>query len=470
MPENIDDWRIKYVIDLLFNVAGLEYNKLEIKEKQIYVEVEPGLPIVLEMDDISYVLRRLTRKEEKEIKSRDKYNRFLSCFSSEDSKAPSFDILVKKILNLAYEKAKELEIPLIHKCFWPNNYSFAICLTHDIDTLRPTLRYDLATLLKLLRQKKIGKAIKKVVSITKRENPWDPIRISQIEKKYDATSTFFFLIGGTSKFDIRPLNERYLIKVINKLKKHNFEIGLHTSYSSFEKLDEILIEKKRLERIANTTVVGVRQHYLLFNAFETLNFFENVGFLYDSTLGFADSPGFRSGISFPFYPCDIDKKRIFNILEIPLVVMDTTFSEYLNMSPHKAKKEILNLMHEILKNNGLFTLLWHNNSFDIFLEEPWIDVYESILKFGLENGAWLTNAFNIYTWWTKRMSTKIKFTKKNREKIVVSVNGFENLYGKVILPDEWALYTDNNRSFKYDREEIFSIPLTRRTTLIFKLR
>jgi hypothetical protein len=43
--------------------------------------------------------------------------------------------------------------------------------------------------------------------------------------------------------------------------------------------------------------------------------------------------------------------------------MDATFRTYLKQSPEEAEKKILELRDKVKKVNGVFILVWHNNTF-----------------------------------------------------------------------------------------------------------
>ena len=53
-----------------------------------------------------------------------------------------------------------------------------------------------------------------------------------------------------------------------------------------------------------------------------------LGFLLDSSLGYADRPGLRGGFSFPYRPYDLDADAPHDLLELPLAVMDAFFGKF----------------------------------------------------------------------------------------------------------------------------------------------
>jgi len=53
-----------------------------------------------------------------------------------------------------------------------------------------------------------------------------------------------------------------------------------------------------------------------------------------------------------------------NLWEIPLIAMDVTLFHYRQLSTDDALSAVKDLVNEIKKFNGVFTLLWHNTFFD----------------------------------------------------------------------------------------------------------
>ena len=79
---------------------------------------------------------------------------------------------------------------------------------------------------------------------------------------------------------------------------------------------------------------------------------DRLGFSYDTTLGYAERPGPRAGLSFPFRPWDVAAGAPMRILELPLVLMDATLAEerYLGLSPEAAWDEVervLDHLHDV---------------------------------------------------------------------------------------------------------------------------
>jgi len=148
-------------------------------------------------------------------------------------------------------------------------------------------------------------------------------------------------------------------------------------------------------------VKGYRSHYLCFDYQKSFKILEQAGIQYDSTLGYWESIGFRAGISFPFYPFNIEENRPFRVLEIPLIVMDTTLysKKAMNLTPNSAVRRLKRMVNLAERYQSHLSLLWHNVNFDPIDFPFWGSVYWSILRYAIKKNGWITTLNDIYNEW-----------------------------------------------------------------------
>ncbi len=319
----------------------------------------------------------------------------------------------------------------------------AICLTHDIDNCYGGWKYDLFSQLK---KKKIGDLFKIIAHRLTRGDTWFNFEdIIQLEKQYDATSSFYFIPdfgnvyfnpsivkrvttaeksydpadffdrrfasrfrGYTTRlenadYDLRTPKIRDVFRTI---RENGSEVGIHGGFGSF--LSEAYY-REGLSRFDEATT-GSRFHYLNFDITTTYDILEKVDQRYDSTIGFAEVPGFRNGIAYPFKPYNIREDRTYNLLQIPLIAMDTTFRSYTNTALPHVLPTILGLFHEVQKFQGCLTVLWHNPYFTPYKYAGWREIYEGILKEGKQNLFQLTSGEKVYDQWQPVLERETKFS------------------------------------------------------------
>ncbi len=120
-------------------------------------------------------------------------------------------------------------------------------------------------------------------------------------------------------------------------------------------------------------------HYLRWEHPTTLRALNDAGMAYDSSLGYADWPGFRSGTCFEYPAFDPVVYEPLSLRIRPLIAMDTTILEphYLGLGTGESAEQKLELLKRSCQAvGGCFTLLWHNCQFEKQAER---ELYQQLL-------------------------------------------------------------------------------------------
>jgi peptidoglycan/xylan/chitin deacetylase (PgdA/CDA1 family) len=282
---------------------------------------------------------------------------------------------------------------------YPNTAPFAICLTHDIDIVYQSIPSMGLYALNLLKEGNLTEAIH---SISHRNSKKLPLcnftEIMELEEKYGAKSTFFFMAENPGESDY-AYNIDTFEPEIGDIIDRGWEVGLHGGHTTYLHLQEIREKKERLEKVTRQPVLGYRNHFLHFKVPDTWEYLSQAGFQYDATFGYADVTGFRNGMCHPFRPFDLNKNQNIGLLEIPLIIMDQTLFHYMKLDDVHAWERTKQLIEIVEKFQGVLTILWHNNYF--YRDKA--RFYERILKYGIEKGAWMTNGQEIAQWANDRV-------------------------------------------------------------------
>lgn len=203
-----------------------------------------------------------------------------------------------------------------------------------------------------------------------------------IHEQQDISPLYFFHMGTGGKHDPIPLHtKKSVLAVINSVSSQNMA-GIHPSYRSFNNEAIILAEKKRLEGIIGRTVERSRQHYLRFTLPNTYRQLIECGISHEYSMGYADSTGYRAGISSPFFWFDLERNEVTPLTVHPFAVMDVTLKNYMKLNVLTAIKEIEKLATPVKQYGGEFSSLWHNESLGSLPEwKGWSDVYEAMTSF-----------------------------------------------------------------------------------------
>lgn len=270
---------------------------------------------------------------------------------------------------------------------WPQitlkRHQFQLLLSHDVD--RPS-RYGFCspkTLIRnigsdmLLRGELSAAVLGPWININTRFglHPLDKYNtfhwIMDQSDKAGVQSSFYFLCGRTNQhydadYEVEHPAIRHLIRDI---RDRGHLVGLHPSFECYLDPDQIGKEFARLQKVCDQenvrqTVWGGRMHYLRWSHPTTALSWDAAGLDYDSTLGFAEMPGFRCGTAHEYVLYDPTNEIISNLRERPLIFMEQSVlsEKYIGL---KSIQDVLGF-YEKLKlrceaTGGNMTLLWHNS-------------------------------------------------------------------------------------------------------------
>lgn len=183
------------------------------------------------------------------------------------------------------------------------------------------------------------------------------------------TSAFYFICGRTDpKKDADYEPEHPAIReLIRRIHQRGHEIGLHPSYDTYRDTQSIVSEATRLRKIMTEENIqqqdlGGRMHYLRWEHPTTMLGWDQAGMTYDSTLSYADRPGFRCGTCYEYPAFDLTKGAL-KLRIRPLIAMECAVmaERYLGLGVGEAAFEKLELLKQRCRDvQGCFTLLWHN--------------------------------------------------------------------------------------------------------------
>lgn len=189
-------------------------------------------------------------------------------------------------------------------------------------------------------------------------------------EKAGTRSHFYFKTGKTDAefdkyYDPAAPSVRALMQAIHKRGHH---IGFHPSYNTSNNAEEFNTEYKTLRNICDDlgiqqTQWGGRQHFLKWNARTSPAMWNTQKLSYDSTLSYADKPGFRCGTCYAFPLYDLTGRKTLTTYERPLIVMEQSVLNYMNLSGdlQQAWDVFASLKSTCKFYGGEYVLLWHNS-------------------------------------------------------------------------------------------------------------
>lgn len=377
-------------------------------------------------DIVRYIFERISCKLEYDCEAvnrpvRSLAARFPNCLY--DFKEPTVNKLVVSLANCITELARLSGRlgTLRARPLYPDDKSFAVCLTHDIDTIdwspKMALKQTRHTLYRSKRYLQAGNLnrlaneirtlCRKVFEVN--NDYWQIGAIERLESEHGARSTYNFYVRTSlnvkstkgrlydPEYDLR--NHSKLLNVIDWIRQQGSEVGLHGSYDSFDNLKKLKAEKAGLEDLLQGEVSGIRQHFLQYSQHSTPIAHYSAGLQYDTTLGFRDINGFRAGCCLPFYAFDHSNQQQLDVLQIPLVIMDGVLFDREFSSYDEAWADVMQILNHVKETRGACSILWHNH---VFCEETfpgWGFIYKQIMTWVGENDGWLGPVRDLNDWW-----------------------------------------------------------------------
>jgi hypothetical protein len=337
-------------------------------------------------------------------------------------------------------------IPLVEVPPVPDGYRFIACLTHDVD--HPCLRQHMwdhtmfgflyravvSSLQKVLRRRiSVRDLLTNWMAACKlpfvhlglAKDFWNEFdRYPALEKH--SASTFFVIpfkeYPGRRGRGLAPRRRasRYaasdIASKLEGLVSSGCEIGLH-GIDAWMDSARARAELGEIRRVTGNSDIGVRMHWL-YGDLQTPLVLERAGASYDSSIGYNETIGYRSGTTQAYKPLNTAR-----LLELPLHVMDTAlfFPDHLNSSPEEARNEVDRMIGKAARFGGCLTVNWHDRS--IAPERLWGTFYVNLVDRLENNGAWFSTASQAVSWFRKRRSVLFETVSRETPVLLVKVAG-----------------------------------------------
>lgn len=255
-----------------------------------------------------------------------------------------------------------------------------IFLTHDVDSplssmkmnWRQTVRACIGDVVKRESIYIAQKRLKAKIDFHKGYYENDPHNtfnfIMDVSERHNVVSSFNFIFAEATDLETTYYNTEhsFIINLIKTIKQRGHEIGWHAGLQTF---NNPTIAKNEYNRFVSFCAkleidqkrTGGRQHHLCWENPVTWRIWEELGLNYDSTVYFAESPGFRCGVCYEYPVFDLIRRSRMALMERPLILMDTSLFSYLNMDLAKAYDVTVGISDVCKKFHGEFIGLWHNS-------------------------------------------------------------------------------------------------------------
>ena len=256
----------------------------------------------------------------------------------------------------------------------------ACCLSHDIDFIYRGWKREG---LKAVQQGSLGKATEIVTSRFVGKPIFANIaEIAEMEASAGYASTFYWIAsqqkgdGGIDNADY-SMTDPLVQQMMTTAEAAGCEHGMHKAAAS----SSFRAEMEQFTRPISTN----RYHYLRFALPHAWAELDAAGIAVDCSLGFAEHFGYRNSYGLPFRPFDLEQNRTREVLIVPLHIMDTTLTDYMNISKTEVSSVMLDWI-ESVQDHTLIGVLWHNTNLSRKVSAEMWTAYESLLTYMKANG------------------------------------------------------------------------------------
>jgi hypothetical protein len=327
----------------------------------------------------------LSRYEEAVTAERDQYDRFPYSASVLSQGGLISRPLVNEYLELLWSCLKRLWPTLIRQ---PRSYR--LMLTHDVDwpLSMPHLSVGgfckkVAAALFIYRSMDLMWRRTKGFVLGKLgyydADPFNTFEfIMNTAERHGVRSAYYFITDHTAGLidGLYTMKDPWIRKLLISIRDRGHEIGLHGSFNAYNNQSQIdreigILRSTCEEEGIALGAIGGRQHYLRWSALSTWDIWDRVGLSYDSTVGFAEQAGFRTGTCYEYSAYSLKNRKILTLKERPLLVMDGTLisNKYMNLTTETAKHLALDIIKTCKFYNGDFVCLFHNSNLETKLQK-----------------------------------------------------------------------------------------------------
>lgn len=169
--------------------------------------------------------------------------------------------------------------------------------------------------------------------------------------------------GGPFPPDYDMTTDKRVGELLAQLTRRGNRVGLHAPIKT-RKSEEYVELFQALRKVCPEAAPIVRQHFLAIDAVKTYAAMDAAGVVADFSYGFSRHEGFRNSYCFPFRPFDHERQAPLRMVAVPLALMDVSVLVHRRLSFDDVFLSVGEMLDEVRRFGGLFSLLWHNSTFD----------------------------------------------------------------------------------------------------------
>lgn len=251
-------------------------------------------------------------------------------------------------------------------------------LSHDIDLARYyTWRKSLFRVAQVVglrrcdtsRARMAKAALRSLLNMARPRHDDDPYwsfdTIQDNEAYIGFKSDWFFLPndGGPFPPDYDLSTDEDIRSVMAQLARRGNRVGPHAPINCKDAVGYAAALKSVVDACPGA-VHNVRQHFLAIEPRQSYRAMADAGLEVDFSYGYSEHEGFRNSYCLPFHPFDHEAQRPLPLTVVPLALMDVTVLAHRALSFDDIFLSVGEMLDEVRRFGGVFSMLWHNSTFD----------------------------------------------------------------------------------------------------------
>lgn len=355
---------------------GIKDHDIEVHQHTTFKKIffrTGGKEIPFDLFGASFWL--LSRYEEYLPHKTDKFNRF----HYKTSIAYQHDFLETPLVNLWQFALKDLlqkKYPDLE--FKTRTYNFRS--TIDVDNAflyrdKGAVRILAGYVSDLIHGNFSGIKARTSILMNRRSDPFDCYDfLISVNKENNAESIYFFLLGdyGVNDKNISASN-RHFQSLIKHISDYS-QIGIHPSFGSGNRIQQLLVEISRLSSITHKQVRSSRQHFSILKFPYTYNSLLQAGITDDYTMGYTNKNGFRASYCHPFKWYNLVEETVSSLTLHPFVFTENTIEYESSQNKKSFEENATPFIEQVKQYGGELVTIFHNNSFNEKMRVNYIEL------------------------------------------------------------------------------------------------
>ncbi len=325
---------------------------------------------VLDYDALALIFAMLSRVEERDARTIDKYGRFV----------PQTAVVATPPADRA---ARDLAARLTGQSDPLNRTRYEVMLTHDVDRLRGYHRpfEPLRTVIgDVIKRHDPSRAAARARDAWFSGEPWRSVRMLMGLAEARRLKARFYFMGPTDLSMDSPYAgtmPKLLRRVTDAIQIRGHVIGFHPGYATAVDAGEWNRQRAGLEAVTGVAVREGRQHVLCYDAAATPEIWDDAGMALDATLGFPEFTGFRAGTCRRFNAYSLRRRRPLGLEQVSTAVMDFALlgEKYRDLSVDAALAECRDAAATCRAFGGTLVILYNTGK----TRQPLRGFYERLL-------------------------------------------------------------------------------------------